>query len=163
MSEGVWNMVHKPSRPRHLWINFNIVLFSGYALLGIPSFFWPSPLRENWVILLHILTLVIEAAIVYGLIRRVVGTNYLVAVTAPIMISHLLIFTFVPLGIQFAFMGPSRAFYTFFIKGMSKIGGGGFLFYSLTAFNMLLMLIHGINLCYFTRRKVSGIFVESPC
>lgn len=156
-------MGQNTSRPRHLWIDFNIGLFSGYALLGIPSLFWPSPLRENWAILLHLTTLLIEAAIVYGLARRVVGTNYLVAITAPLMIAHLLIFTFVPLGIQVAFIGPSRAFYTLFIKVVSKAGGGSLLFYFLTAFNLLLTLIHGINLFYFTRRRVAGMFVESPC
>jgi hypothetical protein len=151
------------SGPRHLWIGFNIALFSGYAVLGIPSFFWPSPLKENWVILLHLLTLLVEAAIVYGLIRRVAGTNYLVALIAPLMMAHLLIFTFVPLGIQLAYIGPSRAFYTLLIKGMSRLGGGKYIFYSLSAFNLLLTLIHGINLFYFTRRRVARMFVESPC
>lgn len=156
-------MARKASGPGHLWIDFNIVLFSGYAALGVPSFFWPSPLEETWIILLHLLTLLMEIAVVYGLVRRIVGTNYLVALISPIMIAHLILFTFVPLGIQFAYIGPSRAFYNLFIHGMARIGGGRLLFYSLTAFNIFMMLIHGINLCYFTRRRVAEMFVETPC
>lgn len=141
------------------WVNFNIALFSGYALFSVGSFFWPEILHFSWIFVLHLATLFVYLLVVFGLATRSLRVNYLVALISPIMIAHLFVFTTVPLGIQFAYIGPSRSFYTLFFFVVSKVGGEGSTFYAFIAFNVLMALVHGVNICYFTRKKVAAMFM----
>lgn len=140
------------------WINFNIILFSGYALFGIGSFFWPTLLNNIWFILLHLATLIINLFIVYGLLKRRFQINYLISIVSFLMIIHLFIFIFRPLSMELAYIGPGRSFYTLFSLLLSLIGWERFLFYALLSFNITMVIVHLINLCYFTRKKVAEIF-----
>ena len=145
-------------RPGHLWINFNIVLFLGYTLFGIPSFFWPAPLRNFGFILLHLATLAVDVFVVYGLIKGKFRINYLIVLISLLMVVHLLLFIFLPLGMVLAYIGPSRAFYTLFLTLTSQFGGGKFSSYALMAFNSVMVLIHLKNIYYFRRRDVAALF-----
>lgn len=144
--------------PGHPWINFNIVLFCAYAAFGVLSFFVPEPLSRGWVILLHLGTLLAYLLVAYGLIRKVFRINHVVAVISALMIVHLLIFTFVPLGIQFAYLGPSRSFYALLLRAAALAVGERNTLYVLVGFNVLMMLVHGINICYFSSRKTAALF-----
>jgi len=144
--------------PGHPWINFNIALFSAYAVFGVISFFVPEPLERGWVILLHLGTLLAYLLVVYGLVRRVFRMNYVVAVISALMVVHLLIFTLVPLGIQLAYMGPSRSFYSLLLRATAPAVGERNTLYVLEGFNVLMMLVHGINICYFSGRNTAARF-----
>jgi hypothetical protein len=141
-----------------LWINFNILLFSGYTLFGISSFFWPTLLNNIWFILLHLATLIINSIIVYGLVMRRLRINYLISIVSFLMIIHLFIFIFEPLSMELAYIGPGRSFYTLLSIALSIIVGERFIYRSLLLFNLTMVLVHVINLCYFTRRKVAEMF-----
>jgi len=151
-------MKYRIFRPGHLWINFNIVLFLGYTLFGIPSFFWPAPLRNVGFILLHLATLAVDVFVVYGLIMGKFRINYLIVLISLLMVVHLLLFVFVPLGMVLAYIGPSRAFYTLFITITSQFGGGKFSLYALMTFNSVMVLIHLKNIFYFRRKDVAALF-----
>jgi len=151
-------MKYRIFRPGRLWINFNIVLFLGYTLFGIPSFFWPAPLRNFGFILLHLATLAVDLFVVYGLIMGKFRINYLIVLISLLMVVHLLLFIFVPLGMVLAYIGPSRAFYTLFLTLTSQFGGGKFSSYALMAFNSVMVLIHLRNICYFRRKNVAALF-----
>lgn len=100
----------------------------------------------------------INLFIVYGLLKRTFRINYLISIVSFLMIIHLFIFIFVPLGIGLAYIGPSRSFYTLFIILFSMIGWKRFLPYLLLSFNLTMVIVHLINLCYFTRKKVADMF-----
>ncbi len=112
-------MKPKPDRLRYPWIAVNIVLFSLYAIFDAASFFWPRMVNAWWTIILYFATVFINGLIVCGLITRFPRTNYLVAFVSFLMVVHLLIFIAYPLGLSFAYLGPSRAFYSLFITVMS--------------------------------------------
>ncbi len=145
-------------RPGHFWINFNVVLFLGYTLFGIPSFFWPTPLRNPVFIFLHLATLAVDLFVVYGLIMGKFRVNYLIVLISLLMVAHLLVFILVPLGMVVAYIGPSRAFYTLFLNVTAQFGSGKFSSHALTAFNSFMVLIHLRNISYFRRRKVALLF-----
>jgi hypothetical protein len=147
-----------PGRGGH-WINFNIALFSGYALFSVGSFFWPEMLHFSWIFVIHLATLFVYLLVVFGLATRSLRVNYLVAMISPMMIAHLFVFTTVPLGIQFAYIGPSRSFYTLFFFAVSKVGGEGATLYAFIAFNVLMAFVHAVNICYFTRKKIAAVFM----
>lgn len=143
----------------HPWIDFNVLLFSGYALFGVCSFFKPTLLGNIWFILLHFVTLTIYLAIAYGLATKRFRINYVVVAVSSLMAVHLFIFLFAPLGMGLAYIGPSRAFYALFLAFFSFIGWEGFSSLALTLFNAVMFLVHLINICYFTRRKVAALFL----
>lgn len=146
--------------PGCFWINFNIVLFLGYSIFAIPSFFWPTPLRNPVFILLHLATLAVDLFVLYGLIVRRFRINYLIVLISFLMVAHLLLFIFVPLGMVLAYLGPSRAFYTLFLNLASRFGGEKFSSYALLAFNSAMALIHLGNIFYFRRRQVAALFTS---
>ena len=151
-------MKYRIFRPGHLWINFNIVLFLGYTLFGILSFFWPAPLRNVGFILLHLATLAVDVFVVYGLIMGKFRINYLIVLISLLMVAHLMLFIFVPLGMVLAYISPSRAFYTLFLTLTSQFGDGKFSSCALTAFNSVMVLIHLKNIHYFRRKDVAALF-----
>jgi len=147
-------------RQGSLWINLNIILFSGYILFGIGSFFWPTPLNNIWFILLHFATLMINLLIVYGLLMKRFRINYLVSIVSFLMILHLFIFIFRPLSMELAPISPGRSFYSFFSIVSSMIIRERFIPYAILSFNLTMVIVHLINICYFTRKKVADIFRE---
>jgi hypothetical protein len=151
-------MKHLIFRPGCLWINFNIALFCGYTIFAVPSFFWPVPLKNVGFIFLHLLTLLVDIFVVYGLVVRRFRINYLIVLISIVMVAHLLLFIFVPLGMVLAYIGPSRAFYTLFLTLMSQFGGGKFSSYALMAFNSVMIVIHLKNISYFRRKDVAALF-----
>jgi hypothetical protein len=144
--------------PAHPWISFNIALFSAYTIFGILSFFLPAPLNNTAFISLHLGTLIVNVIVIFGLIKRMPFIHYLIAMISTFMIVHLLIFIFIPLGMSLAYIAPSRAFYALFINLTASLGGERFSSYSLVIFNCTMVLIHGINVYYFTRKKVAVLF-----
>lgn len=140
------------------WIKFNTVLFSAYASFGVISFFWPSVLDSLWLVLLHLATLAVNVLIVYGLARRTLRINYLVAVVSPLMIANLLIFTLNPLNVQLAYLGPSRSFYSAFLSLVSLLGGGRLILAAFVGFNAAMAAVHIANLFYFTRKRTAEMF-----
>lgn len=143
---------------RHPWITFNVALFSSYAAFGVLSFFVPQPLEMGWAIPLHLGTLLAYLLVAYGLVRKIFRMNYVVAAISALMVVHLLIFTFVPLGIQFAYLGPSRSFYFLLLHGAARAAGERNTLYILVGFNVLMMFVHGINICYFSSGKTAALF-----
>ena len=151
-------MKPKPEWLRYPWIAFNIVLFSLYAVFDTASFFWPRMVDAWWIIILYTATVFVNCLIVFGLIISFPRTNYIVAFVSFLMIVHLVIFIAYPLGIGFAYLGPSRAFYSLFIMAMSAIAKKGTVGTILLAFNIAMICVHGINVVYFTRRSVAALF-----
>ncbi len=151
-------MKPKPAWLRPPWIVVNIVLFSLYAVFDVASFFWPRMVHAWWVIIMYTTTLFFNCLIVCGLITRIPRINYLVVLTSFLMVVHLVIFIGYPLGLSFAYMGPSRSFYWLFIMIMSHIAGEGTVGISLLAFNVAMVCVHVINVVYFSRRSVSVVF-----
>lgn len=145
-------------RPGYFWINFNIVLFFGYSIFAIPSFFWPAPLKNVVFIMLHFATLGVDVFVLYGLIVRRFRINYLVVLISLLMVAHLLLFIFLPLGMVLAYIGPSRAFYTLFLTLTSQFGGEKVSSWALTAFNSAMVLVHFRNILYFRRKEVAALF-----
>ncbi len=142
----------------HLWINFNIILFSGYVLFGILSFFIPAPIQSIWLILGHLAGLIVDLFVIYGLVLKKFRINYLIIIISFFMVLHLLLFIFVPLGMVLAYIGPSRAFYTLFPMMLSMLGGERFISSALTLFNSAMVVIHLINIFYFTRKNIADLF-----
>jgi len=151
-------MKPKPEWLRPPWIVVNIVLFSLYAVFDVASFFWPWMVHAWWVIIMYTTTVFFNCLIVCGLITRIPRINYLVVLTSFLMVVHLLIFIGYPLGLSFAYLGPSRSFYSLFIMVMSQIAGEGTVGISLLAFNIVMVCVHVINVVYFSRRSVSTLF-----
>jgi hypothetical protein len=143
---------------KYLWINVNIVLYAGYAVFGLASFFWPTLLDSLFYIVLHLATLSVYVIIVYGLTVRRFPVNYIVAFISPFMIAHLIAFTLSPLGMELAYMGPSRSFYSFFLNVFSLAMDESSLLYSLIVFNSISVLIHVVNFFYFLRKKTALLF-----
>jgi len=79
--------------------------------------------------------------------------NYLISIVAFLMIVHLFIFIVEPLSMGLAYIGPGRSFYTLFSIVLSMIGGERFLYYALLSFNLTMVIVHLINLCYLQERK----------
>jgi hypothetical protein len=107
---------------------------------------------------MYIATVFFNCLIVFGLITRIPRITYLVVLTSFLMVVHLVIFIAYPLGLSFAYLGPSRSFYSLFIMLMSRIGGEGTVGTSLLAFNIAMACVHVINVVYFSRRSVSALF-----
>jgi len=145
----------------HVWIKVNIVLYSGYAVFGLASFFWPTPIRSTVYIILHVVTLAVYGAIIYGLAARRFPVNYAVVIISPFMIAHLIAFTLSPLGMELAYMGPSRSFYFFYLTMFSLIMSENALGYSLIIINMISIFIHAVNFCYFMRKNTAKLFVHA--
>lgn len=143
---------------RYPWITVNIILFSLYSVFDAASFFWPRMVNAWWIIILYAATVFINGLIVFGLLTRFPRTNYLVAFVSFLMVVHLLIFISYPLGLSFAYLGPSRAFYSLFIMVMSAIAGRGTVGTVLLAFNIVMTCVHGINVVYFTLRSTAVLF-----
>ncbi len=145
-------------RPRFPWITFNSILFSGYAIFDVFSFFWPSVVHNVWIILFYVITLLANSIIIYGLLKRTWRINYLIVLVSLLMVAHLSLFIFHPLGMGFAYIGPSRAFYTLFIAFLSKIVDERLISYWILIFNLVMICVHAINVFYFTRSKVAVLF-----
>jgi ABC-type sulfate transport system permease component len=75
-----------------------------------------------------------------------------------VLLLHLLVFIFIPLSMSITYIGPSRSFYSLLAVIVSKALSEEYVNVSITAFNVLMALVHGINLCYFSRRKTAGMF-----
>lgn len=148
------------SRGQNLWISVNVVLFSGYAFFGVASLFWPTSLEIMWFIPLYLVSIAAYIMVMYGLIKKKFYANYLAAFLSPLMIAHLIVFSFAPLGMELAYMGPSRSFYSFFLFFLSHFFEERHLFYTLIGFNIVSMVIHSVNLFYFTRRKTAQLFMR---
>jgi hypothetical protein len=145
-------MIRVLFQPRPLWINVNIALFSGYAIFGIASFFLPSPMRLSWFFALHVATLLVNIYVVYGLATMRHSIYFLVAVISLLMAAHLFIFLFVPLGMLFAYIGPSRAFYAGLLALASRSVGEKGVTAVLAVFNLAMLLIQIVNACYFKKK-----------
>jgi hypothetical protein len=146
------------ARGGDLWIKFNTVLFSAYASFGVISLFWPSVIDSIWLVFLHLATLAVNLLIVYGLSRRALRINWLVAVVSLLMIANLLIFTLNPLNVQLAYLGPSRSFYSAFLSLVSLLGGGRLILAAFVGFNVAMAAVHVANLFYFTRKRTAEMF-----
>jgi hypothetical protein len=95
------------------------------------------------------------------LIARIPRINYLVVLTSLLMAVYLAIFITSPLGLGFAYLGPSRSFYSLFIIVMSLIAGEGAAGTSILVFNIAMACVHVINVVYFSyfsRRSVATLF-----
>ncbi|MEK6700289.1 MAG: hypothetical protein AABZ10_14755 [Nitrospirota bacterium] len=149
-------------RPGFRWILFNIVLFSGYLVFGVVSFFYPSTVKTLWIILLYLVTMLVNYFIIYGLIKRISGIPCFIVVVSSLMIAHLLIFIYLPLGMELAYIGPSRGFYSLFILFLSLIVNEHVINRGILAFNIVMVFVHAINIIYFTRSRVVALFKHNP-
>jgi hypothetical protein len=145
-------MIRVLFQPRPFWINVNIVLFSGYAIFGIASFFLPSPMRLSWLFPLHVATLLVNIYVVYGLATMRHSIHFLVTVISLLMATHLFIFLFEPLGMLFAYIGPSRAFYAGLLALATRFVGEKGVTAVLAVFNLAMLLIQIANTCYFMKK-----------
>ena len=143
------------------WITVNILLFSGYAIFDVASFFWPSGESNVWILFLYFITLAVNLLIVYGLIRKTARILYLVVLVSFLMLLHLLIFILHPLGIEVAYLGPSRSFYFLFISVMAGVVAETRIGHAVLLFNLVMVCVHVINVVYFTRKKVVALFTHS--
>ncbi len=137
---------------RPFWINVKIVLFSGYVIFGIASFFLPSPMRISWLFGLHVATLLVNIYVVYGLATMRHSIHFLVAVISLLMAAHLFIFLFVPIGMLFAYIGPSRAFYAGLLVLATRFVGEKRSTTVLAVFNLAMLLIQIVNTYYFMKK-----------
>ncbi len=145
-------MIRVLFQPRPFWINVNIVLFSGYAIFGIASFFLPSPMRLSWFFALHVATLLVNIGVAYGLATMRHSIYLLVAAVSLLMAAHLFIFLFVPLGTLLAYIGPSRAFYAGLLALATRSVGEKGVTAVLTAFNLVMLFVQIANACYFIKK-----------
>ena len=143
-------------QPRPFWINVNIVLFSGYAIFGYASFFLPSPMRLSWFFVLHVAMLIVNIYVVYGLATMRHPFHFLVAVISILVIAHLFIFLFAPLGLLFEYIGPSRAFYTGLLALATMSAGERGVIAVLAIFNLAMLLILIVNIIYFMKMAKTG-------
>jgi len=139
-------------QPRPFWINVNIVLFSGYAIFGIVSFFRPFPMRLSWFFALQVATLFVNIYVIYGLATMRHSIHFLVAVISLLMAAHLLAFLFIPLGIMFAYIGPSRAFYAGLLALATWSVGEKGATAVLSVFNLAMLIIQIVNAYYFIKK-----------
>jgi hypothetical protein len=146
-------MKPKPGWLRPPWFAVNIVLFSKYAVFEAASFFWPRMVHSWWIIVMYSATVFINC-----LIARIPRINYLVVLTSLLMAVYLAIFITSPLGLSFAYLGPSRSFYSLFIIVMSLIAGEGAVGTLILVFNIAMACVHVINVVYFSRRSVAALF-----
>lgn len=144
------------------WVRLNGVLFGGYALFGMVSLVWPARLPGFWFPPMHLATLAVNLWIVYALLKQRFRINYVVVFVSAMMIGHLLIFIFSPLGMALAYIGPSRSFYALFLAVLTRFAGERVLPMALLAFNLLMLLVHLANIWYFSRRKVAAGFYPTP-
>lgn len=150
-------MIRALFQPRPFGIQFNIVLFSGYALFGIASFFLPSPMRLSWFFPLHVATLLVNVCVACGLATMRRPVYFLVVVISLLMAAHLFLFLFAPLGMALAYIGPSRAFYAGLLALATKLAGEKSAAAVLAVFNIIMLLVQVVNADYFIRKaKTSG-------
>ena len=147
-----------PSKGAIRWIFFNIILFSGYVLFGVFSLVWPEPIQNAWLCLLHLAGLLFTLAILYGLVKRKYWTVFLILPFSFTMILHLIIFTFYPLSMAIAYIGPSRSFIALISFVLSKIGVLGLFSSFFIAFNCAMIIVHLINLKFFLNKKTATLF-----
>ncbi len=145
-------MIRVLFQPRPFWIYVNIVLFSGYIVFGIASFFLPSPMKPSWFFPLHVATLLVNIYVVYGLATMRHSIHFLVAVISFLMATHLFIFLFAPLGMLFAYIGPSRAFYAGLLAVASRFFGEKGATTVLTVFNLAMLVVQVVNTFYFMKK-----------
>ncbi len=145
-------MIRALFQPRPFWINVNIAFFSGYAIFGIASFFLPAPMRFSRFFALHAATLLVNIYVVYGLATMRRSIHFLVAIISLFMAAHLFIFLFVPLGMQLAYIGPSRAFYAGLLACAARLVGEKGATAVLAAFNLTMLIAQIINACYFIKK-----------
>ncbi len=145
-------MIRVLFQPRPFWINVNIVFFSGYAIFGIASFFLPFPMRLSWFFALQVATLFVNIYVVYGLATMRHSIHFLVAVISLLMAAHLFVFLFVPLGIMFAYIGPSRAFYAGLLALATRSVGEKGATAVLAVFNLAMLIIQIVNAYYFIKK-----------
>ncbi len=146
---------------RFPWIAVNIALFSGYAVFDAASFFWPRAVFSFWILAMYIATVSVNCLIVYGLVRRIAGIRYLVVLVSFLLVVHLLIFIFHPLGLSLAYLGPSRAFYSLFISLLSRLTDEKTVGRALAVFNISMACVHVFNILYFTGKKAASLFQQS--
>ncbi len=144
-------MIRALFQPRPFWINVNIALFSGYAIFGIASFFLPAPMRLFRFFALHTATLLVNIYVIYGLATMRRSIHFFVAIISLVMAAHLFIFLFVPLGMQLAYIGPSRAFYAGLLVCATRLVGEKGVTAVLAAFNLAMLIVQIINACYFIK------------
>lgn len=144
-------MIRLLFQPRPFWINLNIVLFSGYVVFGIASFFLPSPMQLSWFVPLNVATLVVNIYVVYGLALMRHSVFLLVAAISLLMAAHLVLFLFAPLGMLLAYIGPSRAFYALLALVARSAGEKGATDV-LAAFNLYLLCVQIVNVYYFIKK-----------
>lgn len=142
-----------PSRGAVLWISFNSILFSAYALFGVISLFWPEVIEKAWLYALHLAGMLFTLAILYGLVKRKYWTVFLILPFSLGMILHLITFIFFPLSIAIAYIGPSRSFIALVSLVLSRIGALDLFSSFFVAFNCAMIIVHLINLVFFLRKK----------
>jgi len=147
-----------PSRGAVLWISFNIILFSTYALFGVFSLFWPQALEKVWLYPLHLAGLLFTLAILYGLVKRKYWTVFLILPFSFGMILHLITFILFPLSMAIAYIGPSRSFIALMSVVLSRIGALDLFSSFFIAFNCAMIFVHLINMIFFLRKKTSILF-----
>jgi len=149
-------MIRVLFQPRPFWINVNIVLYSGYAIFGVASFFLPSPMQLTWFFPLHVATLLVNIYVVSGLATMRHSIHILVAVISLFMAAHLFIFLFAPIGMLFAYIGPSRAFYAGLLALATRTVGEKGVTAVLAVFNLAMLLIQIVNIFYFMKKAEMG-------
>jgi hypothetical protein len=143
------------------WIAVNIVLFSGYAVFDVASFFRPRVVHSFWIFTMYATTVFVNCLIVYGLIMRLSRIHYLIVFVSLLMTMHLLIFIVHPLGMGLAYLGPSRAFYMLFILLLSRCADQRRIGHWILVFNISMACVHVFNIVYFTRRTVRALFRQN--
>jgi hypothetical protein len=106
-------------------------------------------MRLSWFFPLHVATLLVNIYVVYGLATMRHSIHFLVAVISLLMAAHLFIFLFAPLGMLFAYIGPSRAFYAGLLALTTRSVGEKGVTAVLAVFNLAMLLIQIVNACYF--------------
>jgi hypothetical protein len=147
-----------PSGRAVLWISFNIVLFSAYALFGVFSLFLPEPLETPWLYPLHLAGLLFTLAILYGLVKRKYWTVFLLLPFSVGMILHLGTFIIYPLSMAIAYIGPSRSFIALMSFTLSRIGAVDLFSSFFIAFNSAMIMVHLTNIVFFLRKNTAILF-----
>ena len=147
-----------PSQKAVLWISFNIVLFSAYALFGVFSVFLPTPLENIWLYSLHLAGLLFTLAVLYGLVKRRYWIIFLILPFSVGMILHLATFIVFPLSMAIAYIGPSRSFIALISLTLSRIGAIHLFSSFFLAFNCAMIMVHLVNIIFFLRRDTAMLF-----
>ncbi len=147
-----------PSRKTILWIHFNIILFSAYAIFGVLSLFLPEAINKIWLYPLHLVGLLFTLTILYGLVKRKYWTAFLVLPFSVGMALHLGTFIIFPLGMAIAYIGPSRSFMALVSFALSKAGAISLFTPFFMVFNSAMVIVHLINIVFFLKRDTAVFF-----